>query len=207
MSAPAVVAAPACARCAVHAESVFRVDGLCCGEEAAILQRRLTPLAGVEDINADIVGQRLRVTYDAAVLSTNTIVEAVAETGMRAWLEHEEPIVPASSRRARDGSCSHRRVAVGSGLLLQALRVTPDAWSIARFADRGHRGRRVSGEAGVGRRAPPRARHQHADDRGRDRRRVSSASGRKRVPSSCCLRLRSGSNRGAWSGRAKRFAR
>src|SRR5688500_13111697 len=98
MSAPAAVAAPACPRCAVHAESVFRVDGLCCGEEAAILQRRLTPLAGVEDINADIIGQRLRVTYDAAVLSTNAIVEAVAETGMRAWLEHEEPIVPASSR-------------------------------------------------------------------------------------------------------------
>jgi Zn2+/Cd2+-exporting ATPase len=133
MSAPAAVAAPACPRCAVHAESVFRVDGLCCGEEAAILQRRLTPLAGVEDINADIIGQRLRVTYDAAVLSTNAIVEAVAETGMRAWLEHEEPIVPASSR-ARGWLVLASAIAVGSGLLLQALRVTPDAWSIALFA-------------------------------------------------------------------------
>ena len=99
MSTPAVAAAaPSVTRCAVHAESVFRVDGMCCGEEAAILQRRLTPMPGVEDITADIVGQRLHVNYDAAVLSTNAIVEAVAETGMRAWLEHEEPIVPASSR-------------------------------------------------------------------------------------------------------------
>jgi Cd2+/Zn2+-exporting ATPase len=133
MSAPAAVAsAPACPRCAIHAESIFRVDGLCCGEEAAILQRRLTPLAGVEDITADIVGQRLRVTYDAAVLSTNTIVEAVAETGMRAWLEHEKPIVRASSR-LRGWLVLASAIAVGGGMLLQALQVRPEGWSIALF--------------------------------------------------------------------------
>ena len=58
----------------------------------AILERRLRPLAGVEDLTADIVGQRLHVKYDAAMLSTNGIVDAVAETGMRAWLEHEQPV-------------------------------------------------------------------------------------------------------------------
>ena len=89
---------------------------MCCGEEAAILQRRLTPLAGIEDVAADIVGQRLHVKYDAAVLSTNAIVEAVAETGMRAWLEHEEPIVPPSSARARGCSCSASAVALAVGL-------------------------------------------------------------------------------------------
>ena len=69
MSAPAVAtAAPVCTRCAVHAESVFRIDGLCCGEEAAILERRLRPLNGVEEVAADIVGQRLHVKYDAAVV-------------------------------------------------------------------------------------------------------------------------------------------
>ena len=35
--------------------------------------------------------RRLRVQYDAARLSTGAIVGAVADTGMRAWLEHEEP--------------------------------------------------------------------------------------------------------------------
>ena len=94
--------APACPRCEIHAESVFRVDGLCCGEEAKILERRLRPLKGVEEISADVVGQRLRVIYDAAVLSTNGIVDAVAETGMRAWLEHEKPIAaPTSASRGR----------------------------------------------------------------------------------------------------------
>ena len=58
MTAPAAAAtAPVCTRCTRHAESVFRVDGMCCGEEAAILQRRLKPLGGIEDVAADIVGQ------------------------------------------------------------------------------------------------------------------------------------------------------
>ncbi len=120
MSAPAAVAtAPTCARCTVHAESVFRVDGMCCGEEAAILRRRLTPISGIEDVSADIVGQRLHVKYDAALLSTHVIVEAVAETGMRAWLEHEEPIVLPSSR-ARGVLVAVSAGALGAGLALQA---------------------------------------------------------------------------------------
>ena len=131
MSAPAAVAPAVCTRCALHAESVFRVDGMCCGEEAAILRRRLQPLAGVEDVSADIVGQRLRVKYDAAVLSTNVIVDAVAETGMRAWLEHEEPLAPPSAR-ARGMLVLASAIALGLGLLLQFAGVTA-FWSIAAF--------------------------------------------------------------------------
>ena len=132
MSAPAAVAAvPVCTRCTLHAESVFRVDGMCCGEEAAILQRRLTPLGGIEDVTADIVGQRLHVKYDAAVVSTNVIVDAVAETGMRAWLEHEEPVVqPSSGSRATFAMVSAG--ALAAGLLLQAAGVGAP-WTIAAF--------------------------------------------------------------------------
>jgi Cd2+/Zn2+-exporting ATPase len=123
MSAPAAVAAaPACARCTRHAESVFRVEGMCCGEEAAILRRRLTPITGVEDVSADIVGQRLHVKYDAALLSTNHIVEAVGETGMRAWLEHEEPVASPSSRsRGLLVAASAATLAVGLGLQLAGV--------------------------------------------------------------------------------------
>ena len=119
MSGPATMAAaPLCPRCTLHAESVFRVDGMCCGEEAAILRRRLTPLSGIEDVSADIVGQRLHVKYDAALLSTNVIVEAVAQTGMRAWLEHEEPVVPPSSA-ARGVLVAVSAAALAVGLVLQ----------------------------------------------------------------------------------------
>ncbi len=38
------------------------------------------------------MAQRLHVKYDAAKLSASAIADAVADAGMRAWLEHEEPI-------------------------------------------------------------------------------------------------------------------
>jgi Cd2+/Zn2+-exporting ATPase len=88
------VAAPEtirCATCELHAEAVFRVEGMDCNEEVVILERRLKPLAGLEAVSADLIGQRLHVKYDAARLSTAAIVDAVGQTGMRMWLEHEEP--------------------------------------------------------------------------------------------------------------------
>lgn len=124
MSAPSAVAtAPVCGKCTLHAESIFRVDGMCCGEEAAILQRRLRPINGVEDVAADLIGQRLHVKYDAALLSTNVIVDAVSETGMRAWLEHEQPIAPPSSR-ARGWLVAVSGVSLLLGITLQWLGVS-----------------------------------------------------------------------------------
>jgi hypothetical protein len=38
----------------------------------------------------------LHVKYDAAKLTTSGIVDAVAETGMRMWLDHEEPMLGGS---------------------------------------------------------------------------------------------------------------
>ena len=80
-----------CPVCELHAESVFKIEGMDCHEEVAILEHRLKALTGLEALDADVVGQRLRIQYDAAKLTTSRIAEAVAQTGMRAWLEHEEP--------------------------------------------------------------------------------------------------------------------
>ena len=80
-----------CATCELHAEAVFRVEGMDCNEEVVILERRLKPLAGMEAVSADLIGQRLHVKYDAAKLTTAAIVDAVGQTGMRMWLEHEQP--------------------------------------------------------------------------------------------------------------------
>src|SRR3990167_138225 len=80
-----------CSTCELHAEAVFRVEGMDCNEEVVILERRLKPLAGLEAVSADLIGQRLHVKYDAARLSTAAIVDAVGQTGMRMWLEHEDP--------------------------------------------------------------------------------------------------------------------
>jgi Cd2+/Zn2+-exporting ATPase len=127
----AVETAAACTRCEVHAESVFRVDGMCCGEEAKILERRLRPLSGIEDLSADVVGQRLHVKYDAALLSSNKIVDAVAETGMRAWLEHETPVVSASAQ-SRGRLVAVSGAALVAGLILQYLDF-PARWFVPAF--------------------------------------------------------------------------
>ena len=110
-----------CATCELHAEAVFRVEGMDCNEEVVILERRLKPLDGMEAIAADLIGQRLHVKYDAARLTTSAMVDAVGQTGMRMWLEHDEPLAGRVDRvavasdgrgrrcaRARGGRCDAR---------------------------------------------------------------------------------------------------
>ncbi|NUR54832.1 MAG: cation-translocating P-type ATPase, partial [Acidobacteria bacterium] len=108
----------ACQVCEVHAESVFKVEGMDCHEEVAILERRLKKLAGLEALAADVLGQRVTIKYDAAKLSTSAIAEAVAQTGMRAWLEHEQPIGGAPSAATRLTFVLVSGMAVGAGLAL-----------------------------------------------------------------------------------------
>jgi Cd2+/Zn2+-exporting ATPase len=85
-----------------------------CNEEVVILERRLKPLAGLEAVSADVIGQRLHVKYDAAKLTTSAMVDAVGETGMRMWLEHEEPM-------AHGGALEWRwKLMIACGLLLGA---------------------------------------------------------------------------------------
>jgi Cd2+/Zn2+-exporting ATPase len=88
----------ACTVCEVHAESTFRVEGMDCHEEVALISRRLKRLSGLEAFSADVMAGRLHVQYDAARLSAGGISAAVADTGMRAWLEHEEPHLSSSSQ-------------------------------------------------------------------------------------------------------------
>ena len=124
-----------CAVCELHAESTFKIEGMDCREEVAMLERRFKNLAGLEDFSADLMGQRLHVKYDAAKLSASAIAGAVADAGMRAWLEHEEPLTGSDS-------AGRRRV-----LLL---------WTsgVALLAGVALRGGCLLGELGRGRRAP-----------------------------------------------------
>ena len=118
-----------CAVCVDHAESTFRVEGLCCQHEAELLTRRLGTLRGVERTSTDVVRQRLRVAYDAAVTSRGAIAEAVAETGLRAFPDDE-------SRDARPAPSGSR------GAVARDQRGAPwrPGWRRTRWARRG-RGR------------------------------------------------------------------
>ena len=109
-----------CTVCELHAESTFKIEGMDCREEVAMLERRFKNLVGLEAFSADVMAQRLHVKYDAAKLTAGGIADAVADTGMRAWLEHEEPIVDgektAQRRQAYVGASG---IALGIGLAVQ----------------------------------------------------------------------------------------
>src|SRR5262245_11055848 len=101
-----------------------------CREEVVLLERRFKNLAGLEEFSADLMGQRLLVKYDAARLSASAIADAVADTGMRAWLEHEEPhIVGTSSSRQRLLAISGASFA--TGLVLHLIALAPLAVMVA----------------------------------------------------------------------------
>jgi Zn2+/Cd2+-exporting ATPase len=119
----------ACQTCQVHAESTFRVEGMDCHEEVALIERRLKHLGGLESLSADVIGGRLHVQYDAARLSTGTISAAVADTGMRAWLEHEE-----AHRASTGGSRFVLLVASGVALAVSLVAATLGWTLVARIA-------------------------------------------------------------------------
>lgn len=116
-----------CATCELHAEAVFRVEGMDCNEEVVILERRLKPLPGLEALSADVIGQRLHVKYDAAKLTTSAMVDAVGQTGMRMWLEHDEPLVSDATVRTRLRLTAAAGAGIAAGAALSMAGLTTAA--------------------------------------------------------------------------------
>jgi Cd2+/Zn2+-exporting ATPase len=111
-----------CPTCELHAESTFRVEGMDCREEVEMLERRFRNLPGLEGFAADLMAQRIHVKYDAAKLSASSIVGAVADAGMSAWLEHEEPLLTGESEAPRRRALlATSGAALVGGLLAQVL--------------------------------------------------------------------------------------
>ena len=64
---------------------VFRIQGLDCAEEVAILKRELQPLVGTpERLAFDILNGKLIILPGNGLISTDAVIQAVARTGMRA---------------------------------------------------------------------------------------------------------------------------
>ncbi|MGE0448229.1 MAG: heavy metal translocating P-type ATPase [Vicinamibacterales bacterium] len=123
-----------CPTCDLHAESTFKVEGMDCREEVALIERRFRSLPGLESFTADVMGQRLHVRYDAGRLTTDRIAAAVADAGMRAWLEHEEPIATgASGGRLRTVLLACAGGSLGAGLAASLLHA-PDVIVVSAYA-------------------------------------------------------------------------
>ena len=162
--------ATSCTVCEMHAESTFKVEGMDCREEVAILERRFKHLPGLEAFSADVMASGCTSSYDAAKLSTGAIAAAVADAGMRAWLEHEEPVADraTATRRARPARCRSPASALGGGPRCR-LRSAAPAWlapSLFAAVDRCRRAAAPRGRPGRPL-ASCVARHQRADARRR----------------------------------------
>ncbi len=97
----------------------FRIEGMDCAEEVAILKRAVGPLVGGEEnLVFEVLNGKMTVLENAAGASSGAIVEAVSRTGMRAgsWREANSDGRPAEEtfwrRRGRSLLCW------ASGLLL-----------------------------------------------------------------------------------------
>src|SRR5690606_1513829 len=63
----------------------FKIHGMDCAEEVAVLKREVGPVVGGEDrLGFDILNGRMTVTPASAEVSPESIQQAVARTGMRA---------------------------------------------------------------------------------------------------------------------------
>jgi Cd2+/Zn2+-exporting ATPase len=72
--------------------AAFKVNGLDCAEEVAILKREVGRLEGIEALVFDILNARMTAAFDPEAVSRQDIVDAVAAGGMTAvpWEERSE---------------------------------------------------------------------------------------------------------------------
>ncbi|MCO6435966.1 MAG: heavy metal translocating P-type ATPase [Phycisphaerae bacterium] len=104
----------------------FRIAGMDCAEEVAVLKRELGPLVGGEErLSFDVLRGRLTLSAEASDVGSRQVMDAVAKTGMRA-----EPWSEASSDAARTGLWQRWGRAALTGLsgMAIAVAVTLHAW-------------------------------------------------------------------------------
>lgn len=105
---------------AAHGRCTFKVEGLDCAEEVAVLRRELGPLVGgADNLAFDVLNGRMTVLADAPPVSAKEIRRAVRRTGMTAveWRPEEKVRVTIATGTAASNSgsqasaaCSWRRV-------------------------------------------------------------------------------------------------
>ncbi len=63
------------------------IEGLDCADEADVVEKKMKSLQGVLNYHINLVNQRINVVYAPAVTSSQQIIRAIVETGLRARLE------------------------------------------------------------------------------------------------------------------------
>jgi Cd2+/Zn2+-exporting ATPase len=123
----------------------FKIRGMDCAEEVAVLKRELGPLVGGEDrLSFDILKARMTVTAPSVEVAEREIVKAVERTGMGAqvWREGTEDAEPTgiwqrwgrtvlttmSGLATLGGFAAHSRWLYAVAILAGVWAVLPKAW-------------------------------------------------------------------------------
>ncbi|MDE0263080.1 MAG: cation-translocating P-type ATPase [Bryobacterales bacterium] len=100
----------------------YRVCGLDCAEEVAIIRRRLDGEPGIEELRFDVVRGKLTAAYDPETLTTEQIAEQVSALGLECSPWEEPPReTPFFERSGRDLLTAVSGLALALGFALQVL--------------------------------------------------------------------------------------
>jgi len=113
----------------------FRIQGMDCAEEVAILKRELVPLLAGDAgrLQFDLIGQKLTLNLSGNVASREDVQRAIARTGMTATLWDEQAVPSALSApealwRRRELACAASGLFIALGFLSHVWR---DGWLAA----------------------------------------------------------------------------
>jgi cation transport ATPase len=121
---------------AARAELRLHVHGMDCADEAALV-RHVLAVPGILDLKFDLVGRRVDVVFDPAILTSDGIVSIVARTGLGVHSHARGEHVHDDHHAHSHASHSHGRVhwwVAASGLLI-AIGWIVDGWSAESWAE------------------------------------------------------------------------
>jgi Cd2+/Zn2+-exporting ATPase len=100
------------------ATAVFKIHGMDCAEEVAVLRAVLAPMAGVGELAFDVLNGKLTIDFADATVTPAALAAGIAKTGMRAepWRERSQTGDAASSGqwgRATSTAISGALIAAG----------------------------------------------------------------------------------------------
>jgi Zn2+/Cd2+-exporting ATPase len=106
----------------------LRVEGMDCADEVALLEKVLRPIEGVHQVRANLLAEKITVALEDYV-PEQSLVDAVATTGMRAWSAAEATHprrIPPLAQRARLLAVSASGLLAAGGILAEWTATGPD---------------------------------------------------------------------------------
>lgn len=129
--APAIVALNPAQK--VDRQTTLRITGMDCADEVAALEQVLCPLKGVREVRVNLMGGKVTLLHDEGVTEAQ-LISAIAPTGMKASPDGEPATDLESAKRMRQIAVSVSGLCLGTGMLIEWLKLAPTAVADVAYA-------------------------------------------------------------------------